>query len=120
MMGQAQHVRRCLEARLRGETLAAAAAFQKTTRSLESQTPSNAVTYTSDSVPALAFISVIAAQKEMREGQPSEMEMARTLGNLSFAVSETRLVEGGFERKTRSSFGQFGTLAAQFSPNQGQ
>lgn len=118
LMGQAQHVRRCLEARLRGETLAAAEAFQKTARSLESQTPSNTVTYTSDSVPALAFISVIAAQKEMREGQPNEMEMAGALGSLSFAVSETRLDKGGFERKTRSSFGQFGTLAAQFSPRQ--
>jgi hypothetical protein len=119
-MGPTQLVRRCLEARLRGETLAAAASFQKTARSLESQPPSNTVTYTSDSVPALAFISVIAAQKEMREGQLNEMELGRALRNLSFALSETRLVENGFERKTRSSFGQFGTLAAQFSPNQEQ
>ncbi|HYO92156.1 MAG TPA: hypothetical protein VEQ40_10995, partial [Pyrinomonadaceae bacterium] len=120
MMGQAQHLRRCLEARMRGQTLTAAVAFQKSARSLESQTPINSVTYTSDSVPALAFISVIAGHKEMREGQLNEMELGRALRNLSFAASETRLVESGFERRTRSSFGHFGTLAAQFSPNQEQ
>lgn len=117
LMGPFQHLRRCLEARQSGETLAASAAFQKTARSLENQPPSNTITYTTDSAPAHAFISTIAAQKEMREGKPNEMELLRALENLSFAVSETRLVEGGFEKKTFSSFGQFGTLATQFSPN---
>jgi hypothetical protein len=41
--------------------------------------------------------------------------MKHVLDGLNYAMSETRLVEGGFERKTRSSFGQFGTLVAQFS-----
>jgi hypothetical protein len=120
LMGPTQHVRRCLEARLRGETLTAAPAFQKTTRALSNEAPSNTITYTSDSLPASAFISVMAAQKEMREGQPNETELSRGLGNLSYAASETRLVEGGFERKTLSSFGQFGALAAQFSTNREQ
>lgn len=117
LMGQAQYVRRCLEARLRGETLSAAVDFQKAAHLVDSQTPANTSTYTSDSAPAHTFISAIAAQKEVREGQPDEGELTRALGNLSFALSETRLVEGGFEKRTRSSFGQFGTLAAQFSPN---
>lgn len=120
LMGPTQHVRRCLEARQRGETLTTAIAFQKTARVLAGQAPSNTITYTSDSLPARAFISVIAAQKEMREGQPNELELSRGLGNLSFAASETRLVEGGFERKTLSSFGQFGALATQFSTNREQ
>jgi hypothetical protein len=33
-------------------------------------------------------------------------------------VSETRLVQGGFEKRTRSSFGQMGALTAQFAPEQ--
>jgi hypothetical protein len=120
LMGPAEQLRRCLEARANGKTLAAAADFQKAARMVEEEARANTVTYTSDSSPARAFISTIAAQKEAREGQPNEAELARTLESLSFAVSETRLVEGGFEKKTRSSFGQFGTLAAQFSPNSQQ
>jgi hypothetical protein len=120
MMGSATQLRRCLEARMRGETLAAAADFQKAAHAIEGQAQANTVTYTSDIAPAHAFISTIAAQKAAREGQPNEAELARTLDTLSYAVSETRLVEGGFEKKTRSSFGQFGTVAAQFSPNQNQ
>ncbi|HEY0404101.1 MAG TPA: hypothetical protein VGC89_00125 [Pyrinomonadaceae bacterium] len=116
LMGPAQHVRRCLEARERGETLAAAADFRKAASVIESQAPANTVTYTSDAAPAHAFISSIAAQKAVREGEPNASELARALENLTFAVSETRLVENGFEKTTRSSFGQFGTLAAQFSP----
>ncbi|HEY0384537.1 MAG TPA: hypothetical protein VGC64_00935, partial [Pyrinomonadaceae bacterium] len=116
LMGPTEQVRRCLEARFGGATLAAATDFQRALRLVDNQAPANTVTYTSDSTPAHAFISAIAAQKEVREGQPNEAEMARALENLSFAVSETRLVENGFEKKTRSAFGQFGILAAQFSP----
>jgi hypothetical protein len=116
LMGPTQQVRRCLEARLGGVTLAVAPDFQSARRLLSDQAPANTVTYTSDSAPAQAFISSIAAQKEVRAGQPNEEELARALENLSFAVSRTRLVDNGFERKTLSSFGQFGLLAAQFSP----
>jgi hypothetical protein len=31
------------------------------------------------------------------------------------SASETRLLEGGFERRTRSGFGLIGTLAASFT-----
>jgi hypothetical protein len=117
LMGPVQHVRRCLEARQRGETLAAAAAFQKAARLVDSQAPSNTVTYTSDSIPARTFISAIATQKAVREGQPNEEALRQSLESLSYSVSETRLSESGFERKTRSAFGQFGALAAQFSLN---
>jgi hypothetical protein len=120
LMGPTQQVRRCLEAKASGQTLAAAADFQKAARTLAEEARSNTVTYTSDNIPARAFISTIAAQNAAREGQPNEAELARTLESLSLAVSETRLIEGGFEKKTRSSFGQFGTLAAQFSPNSQQ
>lgn len=117
MMGPVEQLRRCLEARARGETLAAAADFQKAARIVEKDAQANAVTYTSDSGPASAFINVIAAQKAAREGEPNAVELQRMLDSLAYAVSETRLVEGGFEKRTRSAFGQFGTVAAQFSPN---
>lgn len=117
LMGPTQLVRRCLEARQRGETLTAAVSFQKATRVVDSQAPANTATYTSDFAPAHNFISAIATQKSLREGQPNEGELTRALAGLSFSVSETRLGENGFEKKTRSAFGQFGNLAAEYSPN---
>lgn len=120
LMGPTAQVRRCLDAKARGETLAGASGFQKAFRLVESQSPANTLTYTSDSAPALTFISAIASQKQMREGQPDEAELRRALSNLSFSVSETRLTESGYEKRTRSAFGQFGTLAAQFTPDSEQ
>lgn len=117
LMGSTQNVRRCLEARLRGETLTTAADFQKAARLIDGQAPANTVTYTSDNAPAQAFVSVLAAQKELREGQPNTEALMHALESLSRAITETRFVENGLERKTLSSFGQFGTLAAQYSPN---
>lgn len=117
LMGPTVFVRRCLEARQRGETLAAAVSFQKAARIVNSQAPANTATYISDVSPAHNFISAIASQKSLREGQPNEGELTRALAALSFSVSETRLSDSGFEKKTRSAFGQFGTLAAEYSPN---
>jgi hypothetical protein len=44
------------------------------------------------------------------------MELEGVLRRLRYTVSETQIVEGGFEKRTRSSFGQFGALASQFAP----
>lgn len=116
LMGPTERVRRCLEARARGETLESAPPFQKAAQIITTEPPANTITYTSDAVPAASLVGALSSQKGMRTGQPNEAELARALQDLSFAFSETRLVEGGFEKRTRSAFGQFGTLAAQFSP----
>jgi hypothetical protein len=55
-------------------------------------------------------------QRSVRERPLNEAELERALKNLRYALSETQIVEGGFEKITRSSFGQFGTLASQFVP----
>ncbi len=117
IMGQEASVRRCLEARTPGGSLASADQFQRATRLLSANSPANVVTYTDDSQPARAFIYAIIAQRGARERPARNDELESALRHLTYAVSETRLVEGGFEKRTRSPFGQFGTLAAQFAPN---
>jgi hypothetical protein len=116
LMGAATDVRRCLEARTKGATLNQSTAFKEAGRLASMNSPANVVTYTDDRESARTFITAIASQRGA-SGQPfSETELERALGQMPFAVSATRLIEGGFERTTRSSFGQFGTLAAQFAP----
>jgi hypothetical protein len=116
IMGTAENVRRCLEARVAGQTLAADDDFQRTTRLISANSSANVVTLTEDYTPALTFITAIAAQRGVRERPFNAMEMESALARLRYAVSETQIVDGGFERRTRSSFGQFGALASQFAP----
>lgn len=116
VMGATVSVRRCLEARAKHETLAQAATFKEATRLASMNSPASVLTYTDDKAAARTFISAIASQRGTSAQPFKESEFERSLSQTPYAVSATRLTEGGFEKTTRSSFGQFGTLAAQFAP----
>jgi hypothetical protein len=116
LMGATANVRRCLEARMRGQTLSQADAFKGAARLAAMNSAANAVTYTDDRSSARNFITAIASQRGASTNPFNETEFERFLRQLPYAVSATRLSEGGFEKTTRSSFGQFGTLASQFAP----
>jgi hypothetical protein len=115
MLGTAENVRRCLEARRLGQTLAAEDDFQRTARLISATNPANVATFTEDYAPARSFIRAMATQKGLRERSVNETELEAALRRLRYALSETRIVDGGFEKRTRSSFGQFGALASQFA-----
>jgi hypothetical protein len=117
IMGTSESVRRCLEARRLNQTLAAAEDFQRTMRLISANDSANVVTFTEDQYQARTFITAIAAQRGMSERPVNELKLEEALKGLRYAVSETRIVNGGFEKKTRSSFGQFGSLASQFAPS---
>lgn len=118
MIGPAASVRLCLEARAQSNTLAQADNFQRAVRAMTNEGPASVVTYTEDVPSARAFIRVIASQRAARARPINDPELNRALGQLSYSASETRLVEGGFEKRTRSAFGQLGALATQFAPEQ--
>jgi hypothetical protein len=116
LMGSAESVRRCLEARANGQTLSQAGRFREAARLAAMNGNANAITDTDDRGPARAFVTAIATQGGASVKAFNAGEFMRALDQIPYAVSATRLSEGGFERITRSSFGQFGTLAAQFAP----
>ncbi|HYG81103.1 MAG TPA: hypothetical protein VD861_11980, partial [Pyrinomonadaceae bacterium] len=117
LIGTAENLRRCLEARSAGRTLAADSEFKHAAGSLNSHGPANAVTFTEDYAPARTFITALAAQRGVRERPPDEAALEEALRRLRYAATETQATDGGFERRTRSSFGQFGALASQFAPS---
>lgn len=119
LMGAEANVRRCLEARAQGRTLYASATFQQSLNRT-SNNRSGVITFTDDDASARNVITAIASQPSARTRPFNEEETERALQQLPYVVSETSLVEGGFEKRTRSAFGQFGTLVSQFSPNPGQ
>ncbi|HEV2882539.1 MAG TPA: hypothetical protein VGX24_14765 [Pyrinomonadaceae bacterium] len=118
IMGGADDVRRCLQERAASRTLGAAGAFQQAARFAPANDASNVVTYTNDYHPARRFISFISRQSGARSSSstpPNAATLQRSLSALPYAFSETRLVEGGFEKTTRSTFGQFGGLVVQLA-----
>jgi hypothetical protein len=118
LMGSAANVERCLAARVQNHALANADNFQRAARTMTTTAddPASVVTYSGDVIPARAFINVIASQWNARERSGNNPAINQALDQLAYAVSETRLVQGGFEKRTRSTFGQLGTLATQFAP----
>lgn len=116
IMGTAENLRRCLEARGSGRTLVADDDYQRTVRPTSDSGPANVVTFTADAAPARTFVTALAAQRGVRERPANDAQLEEALRQLRYAVSETRLADRGFERRTRSSFGQFGALASQFAP----
>jgi hypothetical protein len=115
IIGGVEEVRRCLQERAASRTLASAGAFQKAASSAGANEASNVVTYTNDYDPARRFISFISRQNGARNAPPNASALQQSLSSLPYSLSETRLVEGGFEKITRSSFGQFGALAVQLA-----
>ncbi|HKS30388.1 MAG TPA: hypothetical protein VJS44_21360 [Pyrinomonadaceae bacterium] len=118
MLGSVDNVRRCLEARSEGRTLDASAPFQDSLR--RASASPGVVTFTDDDASALALVTAIASESAARSRPFNEEETMRALERLPYTVTETNLVEGGFERRTRSAFGQFGSLISQFSPGSNQ
>lgn len=115
IIGGAEEVRRCLQARVASQTLNSINAFQQASRSANSSDGANVITYTNDYDSARRFISFISRQNGARNSAPNAAALQRSLSTLPYARSETRLVEGGFEKNTRSSFGQFGALIVQLA-----
>jgi hypothetical protein len=115
ILGGVEEVRRCLQERNAKRTLGSVNPFQQASRLTSTNDPANANTYTMDYDSARRFVSFLGKQKGLRNSPPDAAALQRSLSSLPFTISETRLVEGGFEKKTRSSFGQFGAMIVQLA-----
>lgn len=113
--GDAEGVRRCLQARAAGQTADTLEAFKRAARSVPTGVPAQVLTLADDREYALGFLTLVARQSGARQGRPDPAGLARAAAGLPFSVSETRHTPDGFERRTRSSFGQLGALALRFT-----
>lgn len=113
--GGVDDVRRCLQERAALRTLAASNAFQGSAQLASGSDPASMTTFTNDYQFSRRFISLLSRLNVIRQSPPNAAALQNALSERPYALSETRLVEGGFEKKTRSSFGQFGALAVQLA-----
>jgi hypothetical protein len=118
LMGREQDVRQCLEARRKGATLSAAGSFRQAPRGLFDAAPHGVLTLTDDAEAARAFVSYFAPKRApASQAAPNDEALRRTLASHAYAATESRFVADGYERRTLSSFGNFGTIVARFAPD---
>ena len=108
LMGSEEDVRRCLQARLDSAPPDGDASLKAATKSFDGRA-AFARTLTDDRESARAVLAQFA-----RRGDAGRLEAA--LARSRYAVSETLLADGGFEKRTRSAFGLFGEVVRRTAP----
>jgi hypothetical protein len=105
-------VRRCLEARAAGDTLDKTKPYTSARARVGAASP-QVLTMTSDAEYAADFVSYFASRRaESRD----EDALRKALAELPYSVTETRLGETGFEKRTSSSFGLLGEIITRYAP----
>jgi len=97
-------------------TLATSDAFKRAQHNAPESDGASVITYTDDRAPTRSFIYAIARLRQNTNAQRNE-SFDQSLAALPYSVSTTRVVEGGFEKRTLSSFGQFGVITTLFETN---
>jgi hypothetical protein len=119
IMGSEEDVRRCLVARMQRTTISLSPGDLKALNAYANNTvPADAVTYANDGERVRAFVAALRAIPHSQVSPYPAAEAERAIGSLPYSVTATTLVEDGFERRTRSPFGQFGTLLSLLKPDQ--
>ena len=115
LLGPEGDVRRCVGAHLEGRTLKGAVAFKAAAQDFF-DAPPFALTLTDDRDSARSTLSYFARRADARPAQGGQAAVEAALARRAYSVSETRLTDGGFEKKTRSPFGLFGEVVTRFAP----
>jgi hypothetical protein len=109
LLGSEEDVRRCVSAYLAGRTLRDAPALKETTQEFF-DAPAFTRTLADDRDSARAVLSSFGAR-----GDTPALDEA--LARRGRSVSQTRLDDGGFEKRTRSAFGLFGEVVSRSAPH---
>ena len=116
LLGSPEDVRRCLTAHVTHDTISAfPTRLAGLTHYLGTYQTSNIVTYSKDNERARALMTTLITIRGSR-ASVSVNEIDRLINDLPYAATETTLGEDGFERRTRSPFGQFAFLVSLLAP----
>nr|MDQ5837197.1 hypothetical protein [Acidobacteriota bacterium] len=115
LLGSEEDVRRCVGAHVEGRTLKGAEAFKAAAQSFFDEPPL-ALTLTDDRDSVRSTLSYFARRVGNQNAQTNQAALEEALARRAYSVSETRLTDGGFEKKTRSPFGLFGEVVTRFAP----
>lgn len=102
-------VRRCLTAHAERQNITADGSFRRAAEANPPVERPSVVTYTDDRSAARSFIRALSSILNKAD-RTNDENFVRALNDRVYSVGATRIVAGGFQKRTRSAFGQFGTL----------
>jgi hypothetical protein len=115
LSGQAEAVRRCLQARAQSQSLATVDAFRRAEQLIDFSLPLTAITFTNDQHAAISFVELFS-QQERPTFSTNAPAVDQAVRSLPFAVSVTMLKDSGLEWTSRSSFGLVGSMVVALTP----
>ena len=115
LSGQAEAVRRCLQARAQSQSLGSVDALRSAERLIDFSLPLTAITFTNDQHAAVSFVELFS-QQERPTFSMNATAVNQAVRSLPYAVSVTMLKDGGLEWTSRSSFGLVGSLVVALTP----
>ncbi len=111
VLGDESDVRACLEAAARNQTLATREGFRRLTET--NQAPDLVTTISDNQAVTRTVLEVLSGlDSQTKSSQNRERVFREAIAPHAYAVTRTNITEDGIERRTRSSFGQFGRLVA--------
>jgi hypothetical protein len=115
LSGPGDQLRRCLQARARGESVSATQSFRQAQRFVDVSQPLMVLTFTKDSRAAVSFVDAFS-QQPRSAFSTNAADIAQASQSLPLAMSAVVIKEGRLEWTSRSSFGIGGTIATELLP----
>lgn len=115
LIGPAEAVRRCLQAKAQSQSLTSSDAFGKSEHMVDVSLPITALTFTGDQHAAISFVELFS-DHERSTFSTSASAVTEASRSLPYAVSVTILKDAGLEWTSRSGFGLIGSLLVTLVP----
>jgi len=115
LSGPADEVRRCLEAKTRGESIASVAPFSRAQSSVDMSLPIFSLSFSDDRASAISFVELFSKQ-ERSAFSTNAAAIQQGAASLKYSASVTTIRNGSVSWTGRSSFGLVGSLLTTFTP----
>ena len=115
LIGPAELVRRCLQAKIQSQSITSADAFRKSQRLIDISLPIAALTFSRDQHAAISFVELFS-EHERSAFSTNAAAIDEASRALPYAVSVVILKDAGLEWTSRSSFGLIGSLLVTLTP----
>ncbi len=115
LIGPGEQVKRCLQARAKGESVSSTPPFRQAQRFVDVSQPLAVLTFAKDSHAAAAFVEAFSHQPRSAFAA-NAAAIAQASQSLPLAMSAVIVKEGRLEWTSRSSFGIGGSIATELLP----
>ncbi|MGQ0763610.1 MAG: hypothetical protein ACT4OT_16565 [Acidobacteriota bacterium] len=113
--GPADAVRRCLDAKARGQSIATNAPFTRARSTIDVSLPVVSLTLSPDGPAAISFVELFSSH-ERSAFSTNAAVIQQGAASLPYSVSVTMMKGDAIEWSSRSSFGLLGSLFTAFAP----